>query len=241
MEYKLKGIILNTFPFKESSLICHIYTNEFGRKSYLINGVRKERSKGKSAILQPLFMLDMNVIQRDKVEIQKVKDFRLSVPYQSIPFNPVKASLAFFMSELLYKLLKEEQPNRELFGFLENAFQALELMEDGVYNFHLYLMAQLTRYLGLQPTLLEKGTPSFFDLKTGHFTPIEPKHLFYMNRRLSACFEQLYDSSLVNLAAVQMSRADRRELIGKMLEFFSLHFGGTVELKSLSVVHELFD
>ncbi|WP_047445558.1 DNA repair protein RecO [Alistipes sp. ZOR0009] len=241
MEHKVKGIILNTFPFKETSLICHIYTNEFGRKSYLINGVRKEKSRGKSAILQPLFLLDMNVYQNNKAEIQKVKEFRLSYPYQSIPFNPIKSSLAFFISELLYKILREEHPNRELFAYLEQAFLALDVMEEGVYNFHLYLMVQLTKYLGLQPTLLVEGTPSFFDLKTGHFTPIEPKHPFYMKRHLSRCFEQLYYSSLLELSRIKMSRDERREFIGKMLEFYSHHFGGTIEIKSLAVVHELFD
>lgn len=241
MEHKVKGIILNTFPFKESSLICHIYTNEFGRKSYIVNGVRKEKSKGKSAMLQPLFLLDMNVLQNNKAEIQKVKEFRLSYPYQTIPFNPVKSSLAFFISELLYKVLREEQPNKELFSYLESALMALDVMESGVYNFHLYLMVQLTRYLGLQPTLLEAGTPAFFDLKSGHFTPIEPKHPYYMKRHLSCCFEQFYSSSLMELEEVRMTRDERREFIGKMLEFYSLHFGSVIELKSLAVVHELFD
>lgn len=241
MEHKAKGIILNVFPYKESSLICHIYTDNFGRKSYIINGVRKERNKGKGAILQPLFLLDMEVLHSSKAELQKVKDFRLAYPYQSIPFSPIKSSLAFFVSELLYKLLREEQPNAELFSFLMNAFQALDIMDEGVYNFHLYLMVQLTKYLGIRPMLLDKEVPAFFDLKSGQFTPIEPKHPYFMNRHLSRCFAHFYDASLVELASVQMTRADRGEFINRMLDFFSLHFGSTIELKSLSVVYELFD
>jgi DNA repair protein RecO (recombination protein O) len=110
-----------------------------------------------------------------------------------------------------------------------------------VYNFHLYLMVQITKYLGLHPILLEKGTPAFFDLKSGHFTPIEPRHPSYMNRQLSSCFEQLYSIALADLSTVHLTRTDRRNFIGKMLEFYSIHFGGALELKSLSVVHDLFD
>ena len=241
MEHKLKGIILNTFRFKETSLICHIYTTDFGRKAYIFNGVRKERSKGKSAMLQPLFMLDMDVLQNNKAEIQRVKEFRLEYAYQSIPFHPVKSSLAFFISEVLYKLLREEQPNPQLFEFLHSALIALDVMDEGIYNFHLYLLVQLTKYLGLRPSMLEMGTPAFFDLKSGEVTPIEPKHPTYMSRRLTACFEQLYYVGIGNLAEVKMSRAERRELIDKMVEFFGIHFGSTIELKSLAVVHELFD
>ena len=81
MEHKVKGIILHGIRFKETSLICHIYTNAFGRKTYIFNGVYKAKSKGKAAMLQPLFLLDLDVHQNDKAEIQRVKDFRLSTPY----------------------------------------------------------------------------------------------------------------------------------------------------------------
>lgn len=241
MEHKIKGILLHSIRFKETSLICHIYTNAFGRKTYIFNGVYKSKSKGKAAMLQPLFLLDLDVYQNDKAEIQRVKDFRFSYPYQSIPFDPVKSALAFFISELLYKLLKEEHPNAPLFDFLTSSLMALDVLDEGVYNFHLYLMVQLTKYLGLHPMLLEEGTPAFFDLKSGHFTPIEPKHPSYMNRHLSRSFEQFYSIALVDLASVHLTRTDRREFISKMLEFYSIHFGGIIELKSLSVVHELFD
>lgn len=241
MEHKVKGIILHGIRYKETSLICHIYTSTFGRKTYIFNSVYKTKSKGKAAMLQPLFLLDLDVFQNDKADIQRVKDFRLSYPYQSIPFDPVKSSLAFFTSELLYKLLREEHPNPQLFEFLSNALIALDLLDEGVYNFHLYLMVQLTKYLGLHPTLLEEGTPAFFDLKSGHFTPIEPKHPSYMNRHLSRCFELFYSIGLADLSTVHLTRSDRREFIGKMLEFYSIHFGGVIEMKSLSVVHELFD
>lgn len=241
MQHKIKGIVLNTIRYKDTSLICHIYTNTFGRKTYIINSVRTAKSKGKAAMLHPLFLLDLEVFQNDKTEIQKVKEVRLGYPYHSIPFDPVKSSLAFFISELLHKLLKEEQPNAPLFDYLYSSLIALDLLESGVYNFHLFLMVQLTKYLGLHPILLDEGTPSFFDLKSGCFTPIEPKHVYYMNRHLSRSFEQLYTANLDSLASIQLSRNDRREFISKMIEFYSIHFGMTIELKSLSVVHELFD
>lgn len=241
MEHKIKGIILHGIRYKETSLICHIYTNAFGRKTYIFNGVYKSKSKGKAAMLQPLFLLDLEVYQNDKADIQRVKDFRLSTPYQSIPFDPVKSALAFFISELLYKLLREEHPNQPLFEFIANSLKALDVLDDGAYNFHLYLMVQLTKYLGLHPTLLDEGTPAFFDLKSGHFTPIEPKHPSYMSRHLSRCFEQLYSIPIAQLPTVRLSRSERQEFIKKMLEFYSIHFGGVIELKSLSVVHELFD
>lgn len=241
MEHKLKGIVLTTIRYKETSLICHIYTNMFGHKTYIFNGVRTAKSKGKSAMLQPLFLLDLDVFQNNKADIQRVKEFRLSYPYQTIPFNAVKSSLAFFISEVLYKLLKEEQPNPQLFEFLSSALMALDVIDEGVYNFHLYLLVQLTKYMGLHPTLLEPGTPAFFDLMRGVYTTIEPKHPSYMNRHLSHCFERFYTINLSDLASVEMTRTERREFIGKMIEFFSIHFGSTIELKSLNVVHDLFD
>ena len=57
MLHKTRGIVLHYIKYAETSVIVTIYTESFGRQSYIINGVRSKKAKIKANILQPLFLL----------------------------------------------------------------------------------------------------------------------------------------------------------------------------------------
>ena len=52
MTYKTKGIVLNFIKFKESSIICKIFTESFGLQSYIINGVRSSNKSKNMSLFQ---------------------------------------------------------------------------------------------------------------------------------------------------------------------------------------------
>ena len=58
---KTRGIVLHHIKYSETSIIATIYTEVFGRQSYIIKGIRNKKSKIKANILQPLFLLNMEV------------------------------------------------------------------------------------------------------------------------------------------------------------------------------------
>jgi len=64
MLHHTEGIVLGSLKYKESSLIVKIFTNAFGMQSYVVNGVRSSKSQGKTALYQPLTLLDMVVYHK---------------------------------------------------------------------------------------------------------------------------------------------------------------------------------
>ena len=53
-----QAIVLNKINYSNSSLICKIFTVEFGKVSIIAKGARKKTSPN-SALLQPLNIIDV--------------------------------------------------------------------------------------------------------------------------------------------------------------------------------------
>ena len=45
MTEKTRGLVLSFIKYKETSIICKIFTESFGVQSYIINGIRNSKSK----------------------------------------------------------------------------------------------------------------------------------------------------------------------------------------------------
>src|SRR5660397_174261 len=108
-----EGIVLHFIKYGESSVIATIYTRDFGRQSYMINAARSKKSKNKASLLQPLFLVDLVAYQKQSRELHRVKELKSNQPYQNIPFDITKSSLAIFLAEVLYlSLIHISEPTR---------------------------------------------------------------------------------------------------------------------------------
>ena len=58
---KTRGIVLNYIKYGDTSIICKIYTEQFGLQSYIINGIRKSKSKNIGLIIH--FIQVMNFLE----------------------------------------------------------------------------------------------------------------------------------------------------------------------------------
>ena len=120
MIHKTKGIVLSHIKYKESSIIAQIYTREFGKRSYIVNGVRTKKNNGKIALYQPLTLLDLDVYERKSKNIQRINDVKCSHPYSSIPFDIKKTTIAIFLSEFLSKSLQNKEfTDTDKFDFIQ--------------------------------------------------------------------------------------------------------------------------
>ena len=72
MLHKTRGIVFKTTNYSESSVVVQIFTEKFGLQSYLINGVKRPKSKIKLNSLQALHLLEMVVYHKNNGNIQRV-------------------------------------------------------------------------------------------------------------------------------------------------------------------------
>jgi DNA repair protein RecO (recombination protein O) len=181
------------------------------------------------ALLQPLSLLDLVVYHKNnKAEnLQRISEYKSSVSFSSIPFNIKKSSMALFITELLSKVLKEEEEQGQVFEFLHQFISHLDAAEKNFENQHLYLMIQLTHYIGFgihtrkeleRDGILQKTHTSFDSIYTA---------ILEMNG--SQLTSEIACDNLL-----------RRDILHYLVKYYQLHVEGFKEMKSLDVLTQIF-
>jgi DNA repair protein RecO (recombination protein O) len=235
-----KGIILHFIKFGETSVIATIYTERFGRQSYMVNSAFGKNAKNKASLLQPMFLLEMVVYHKQTREVQRLKEFKTYTAFQTIPFNVNKSAQTIFIAEVLFKLLREEESNPELYHFIETSILYLDQMKEGVNNFHLFFLAKLTSFLGIYPNIDSEENSSWLDMKKGTSTTTEPAHSMFMDKEQTDVFNQLVNLNIDDLPRFCLNRPLRKSLLAKMVDYYREHFESMGEIKSLPVLNEVF-
>jgi DNA repair protein RecO (recombination protein O) len=144
MIVKTQGVVLHFIKYSESSVVATIYTKAFGRQSFLIKGLRGKKTINKANLLQPFFLVEMEVYYKENRELQKLGGLRNAWPFSSIPYDIRKSTQAIFLAEVLFRSIRECESNASLFDFLEQSIQMLDMLEDGVSDFYLNFLCHYT-------------------------------------------------------------------------------------------------
>lgn len=226
MYHNTKGIVLSSIKYGETSLICKMYTKEFGMQSYIVNGVRKR--KGNRGYYQPLNILDLVVYHKNSSQLQRIKEAKNSMAHNSIPFHILKSSIALFIAEVLCNSLKEEEENPDLFNFLESSIVEFD---STAFNsqYHIHFLISLSSYLGFYPNL-ENEELAYFDLMNGCFSPNKSGHKHYV------------ENSSDFLSAVRLKKVnDKKKILDTLLDYYRLHLDGFKQIKSKEVLENVLN
>mgnify|MGYP002232092222 CR=1 FL=1 len=100
---KTRGIVLHTIPYNDKYSIIYMYTEAFGRASYLVSRSRGKKSTVSKALFIPLSVLEMEVEHLNKRDLHRIKETRICFPLNDVCCDPVKNVLALFLSEVLFR------------------------------------------------------------------------------------------------------------------------------------------
>lgn len=237
---KTRGIVLHSIPYNDTYSIVYMYTEAFGRASYLVARRRGKKSPVSKALFMPLSVLDMEVEHLNKRELHRVKEAKLCFPLAEVFSNPVKNVLAIFLAEVLLRVVKDTEPDARLFDYLYESIRLLEYTDKGLANFHLVFLLGLLHYMGIFPNVESYRDRSYFDMLNGVFIDRIPMHRHYLTQEESAFFARLLRISYENMSLYAFSRQDRVGIIERILEYYRLHLPEFSEIKSLAVMQSLF-
>lgn len=239
MLHKIKGIVLKTTNYSESSVVVQIFTNKFGIQSYLINGVKKPKAKISINMLQPLHLLDLVVYHKTHSSLQRVSELRPSPVFRSIPYDVVKSTITLFLNEVLYKSIRQQTEDEQLFEFIFNAMAWFDETVDIPVNFHLSFLMKLTRFLGFAPNENVKVTDKYFDLQEGAFIFMPPAHPYFIERAEAEQLISLFQTSFDKVNDVKLANAERRILLDKILIYYALHTASFGQIRSHQILEEV--
>lgn len=228
MLQKTRGIALSYIRYRETSIIARIYTEEFGLQSYIVNGVRSAKSKNnKIALFQPLTLLDMVVYNKHDRDLHRLSELKTSHPFQSLPFDVAKSTIAMFVTEMLNKVLKEEASSPPLFQFLGNSVLFLEEARTNYENFHIAFLLKLSFFLGFGP----ESAREFENQLRENSYPFLPDN--EMETALNIMLRQPLGTP------IKLSRSARNELLDALVTYYQIHIDSVGEVKSLPVLREV--
>ena len=239
MLHKTRGIVFKTTDYGESSVVVQVFTEKFGLQSYIVNGAKKPKAKIARNMLQPLHLLDMVVYHKETGNVQRIKELKNSPQLQSIPYDVIKSSVAMFLNEILYKAVKQQSADENMFDFVFSAIEWLDHQTDSIANFHLLFLIRLTRYLGFYPDRYLAGEADYFDLKNGTFSRYKPDSVLYLSPPHTQNFTALLKGTFENIGHIKLTNDDRRYLISKLLDYYALHIEGFGNIKSHEVLEEV--
>ncbi len=239
MLHKTRGIVLKTTDYGEASVIVQVFTEKLGLQTYMVKGARKPRAKVGRNMLQPLHLLDMVVYHKNTGTMQHIKELKNAPILSTLPYDVVKSSIAMFLNEVLFKAIKHQSVDENLFGFIFSGIEWLDHQTEGLANFHLVFLVQLTRYLGFYPDRYLMDEADFFDLKNGIFSRYKPDSLSYLSPPHTQNFSKLLQCNFENTAKLKLVNDERRFLLQKLLDYFALHIESFGNVRSHEVLEEV--
>ena len=238
--YKARGIVLHTVRYGDSSLIVYLLTDLLGRQTYLVQGVRSARSKGnKAALFQPMFVVEFEGDESPHAQMHRRGEVRNAFPLAALAFDVRKSTISLFMAEVLYKLVREVEPNSPLFDFVCRSVVALNQTERGTANFHLWFLVQLSFHLGFFPGN-EYREGSFFDIREGLFLTHTNSDSPIFSAANSRLLGQFMHTEAQEIDSIALSRRDRSDFLNSLLSYFSYHLDSMHGIRSIDILKEVF-
>lgn len=241
MSESFQLIVLHTIKHKESGIIVQGYSNRAGRETFFLRGGGKSKSGSNLSQLHPLSVIDVTLSSFKLSDIPIIKEFSLALRFNAIRGDLFKSAIALFISELVYKTIKEQEQNNDLYNFLVNSIKILEEIRFGCANFHPYFMIGFCRQIGYSPETTTQGDGMLFDIASAKYISTKERGEYCFGPDESSLLFKLSSTPLQEIASIKTTGNQRYLLIKEMLRYISFHTGFDVKIESLEILHEVFE
>jgi Recombination protein O N terminal./Recombination protein O C terminal. len=215
MKSKAELIVLNHTKVGDNSIVLHTLSAEYGRRGFLV----RVSPKTAMALFLPLNILQAEVTENPKSDLWFARNFVSVSPLNGIRSNIHKNTMTLFMSEVLYRVVKDQTNEDGLADWLKGQILTLDALESDFANFHLMFLLNLCSALG-------------FDPDTAGIAPFADIHL--------AQVETLLKRPFAEAMLMPLSGADRNAIAESILKYIEFHTESAVNVRSLAVLREIY-
>ena len=239
MLLKTRGIVFRSIKYGDTSVIADIYTREEGLRTFIIGGVRKQKSNFSPGLLQVMSIVDLVAYFKVDRDMHRVKEMIPAQIFSGISYDVIKSSVVLFMIEVAQKSIKESEQNYRLFDFLEQSFLLLDTTKNSLANFPIGFLLRLSNYLGFQPERFRDPEDVFFDLKEGHFVSKTIGHTYFLSEEQTELLWNFLALDLTEIHELKIDRSQRKLLIKELIQFYRFHVEQLQEIRSLDVLETI--
>ena len=208
-------IVLHTTKFGENSIVVHTLSREYGRRSFLVRGAGKRLM----SLFLPLNILEADVQESTKSTLFTARNLTARHPLLGIRSNVFKNSMTMFMSEVLYRVIKEGAAEQGLYEWCERNILLLDAVQNDFSNFHLRFLLELTVALGFSP---------------------ESRDLQPFVGDQYPTVERFMQTSFAESMLIPLNGSVRNEIAEEILRYIEFHTESSVNINSLKVLRDLY-
>jgi DNA repair protein RecO (recombination protein O) len=239
---KTQAIIIRHTSFSENSVILKCFTREHGMVSFMANSIKSKSAIVKPSMLIPLTLAELDYAYQANKNLLRIKEIKATPPIFSLHTDMVKMSVAQYIAELIYRLIKDEfHKDENLFDLLFTHIQLLDLMETvDVANFPAYITCQVCAMMGYSPKGSFSLLSNSLNLRDGLFELYDERSPYHIRQELSKYLCDFFSMNYDQCKQLPLNRQERNELISEMLRYFSFQLNTNFDLQSHKILSELY-
>lgn len=237
---RIEGIVIDTVKHNDRHNVVTLFTRTRGRMAFLSPAGSGKSGKVRKARLLPLSVVEAQVNIRQSRELHNLGSVTPVEIWHDIYFNPIKSSITFFISEFLNRYLRDASPEPATWDFIISSVRALDNLNGGMANFHIWFLMRFLEIAGITPDLSNYEAGDCFDMRAGNLVTGSSFHRDVLTSAETSLLVSLSRITLANMAAFRFRAAERRLLLDRILRYYSIHFPGISALKSPDILSEIF-
>jgi len=148
-----QAIVLNKKNFGDTSLICNLYSVDYGKVAIIAKGAKSLRNP-LGAILQPMNYIECTYYYKSKRNIQIIKEASIITKFFDIEKNYKKMNYALTMIDIIQHMHYEESPSKIIFRLLKKILYNINNYDKkNVLLLYVFFQLQCLIYLGYCPSI----------------------------------------------------------------------------------------
>lgn len=208
-------LILATTKVGEKSLVVHCLTHEWGRRSFIVS-LSKQLG---SAYFLPLNIIEAEVTENPRSELWRARNIKMKYALSGLRGSVAKNTMGLFMSEVLYRTIKDGAREEGLYEWCCKSILTLDALQQDYSNYHIRFLMELCTALG-------------FDLSIDSLAPFAGD--FYIQ------LSDLLKLEFADFLLYPLSGKKRNAIAEVLIKYLSFHCESAINIRSLSVLREVF-
>lgn len=216
MTSDIQAIVLNVTKIRDGAAVVHTICGDYGRKSFLV----RTGAKARMSFFLPLNVVELSVTENPKSDLWYARPLAAVYPLTGIRDNIHKNTITLFMAEVLYRTIKDGAGECGLYDWCVGQILLLDALEEGYSNFHIRFLLELCAALGFRPGMND----------------IRPFCGEYVDE-----VEAFMTADAAGAMLIPLSGRRRSGIAAALIRYLEFHTESAVNIRSLQVLHELYD
>ncbi len=222
--------MLHTYPFKETSLVVELFSQEFGRIAAVAKGARRPHSAMRG-MLQSFQLLDGAWSGKNELKTLHSLDWNAGLTL----LKGEALMCGFYMNELLLRLLPREDAHEDLFEYYAAALQTLTTEADFATTLRRFELKLLQEMGYAVPLLVDEND-----------APIDMNKIYRYEAEYGACElsatkngVQLSGKTLLNMARDDYGDVLTQNQSKQLMRYLLAHYLGDKPLHTRQLLIDL--